>query len=102
MERIVGLLGEDGLVWRRRALLVSLHPGRRRSPSLTRFRVGLDPFRSWRRPSTFTLLRARLSDWGDDGRLLAISEPRAGERRHRFIVSRRRQKAARVSVPRLS
>ena len=42
--KIGGSRPVDGSVWRRRGLLLSLHPGRRRSRSLTRCRAGLGPF----------------------------------------------------------
>ena len=48
------------------------------------------------------MLRASLADWGDDGRLARHKLARARNRRDRLLVQRRRQTAARVSVPRLS
>ena len=72
--KIGGSRPVDGSVWRRRGLLLSLHPGRRRSRSLTRFQGWPRSVRSGE-GHPLTLLRARLSDWGNDGRLLAISSP---------------------------
>ena len=47
------------------------------------------------------LLRARLVDWGDDGRLLAISSPVHPSRCDRADVSRRRSPSHGVRLPRV-